>query len=134
MIRPHDPDMNVDGEGYGGFTNGRCATRAAEALEAWRQGDEPDESNYRDLICDLRHLCDREGEDFDEQLRMGIWCYEEESGNSVPKAPTDLLKALDDCQACLTALKRTVVMAQEWPAHANAVIDKAVEMLGKYGR
>ncbi len=89
-IPPFDPNKNIDGEDYSKCNNGTRAERAAEALEAYRQGDAPDESHYRDLICDLCHLMHREGEDIASQLQMGFACFIEENDHEQVNLPYEL--------------------------------------------
>jgi hypothetical protein len=72
-------------------TNEDRADRAQAALNAYiaHTGDAPDESHFRDLLCDLRHLAARDGagekfgEDrnltFDEANDMAGRCFEDEA-------------------------------------------------------
>lgn len=98
MLRPFDPDRNIDGEDYA-IDNGYRAERAEKALVAYRGTDRPDESHYQDLICDLMHLCDRNSIDFDEALRRAVFGYSEESGNevSLPKIAEDAENQRTEC-------------------------------------
>lgn len=58
----------------GGSSNGGRAACAEDALVAWRQakGEAIDESNVRDLLADIGHLCDREGMDFEAEVKTAL--------------------------------------------------------------
>lgn len=45
------------------MNNSERADRAQAALDAYidHTGDSPDESHFRDLLCDLMHLAERDG-------------------------------------------------------------------------
>jgi hypothetical protein len=63
------PEKNIDEPS--GFTNGDRAERALEHVKSHSQcmGD-IEECNAQDLICDIFHLCDKNGWDIDEVLHM----------------------------------------------------------------
>lgn len=63
---PDDPTTTV--------TNGQRAKSATDALWAWRaaKGEGIDPSNVTDLIADLGHLCDREGQDFEAAVKSAM--------------------------------------------------------------
>lgn len=71
----------------GELFNADRADRAQAALDAYIEytGDRPDESHFRDLLCDLRHLAMRDGAGefmkrltFDEANEMAGRCFEDE--------------------------------------------------------
>jgi hypothetical protein len=76
------PARSIDSGGAEtGVTNSRRAMRAEDGCIAWRGEDQPDdtyETNIGDMLGDLMHLCDRDGFDFDDLLRMGRGNYEAE--------------------------------------------------------
>lgn len=74
---PEDEELPPDPDGE----NQSRAERAEKAIDAYcdATGDRPDESHFRDLLCDLMHLASRSGRDFDEELRMARSNYEEET-------------------------------------------------------
>lgn len=68
------------------MTNEDRAARAAAAIQTYIEivGDLPDESNARDLICDILHYINQDTErDFGVEacLEMAKGCYEEELEN-----------------------------------------------------
>lgn len=79
------------------MTNDDRANRAQTALDAYcsATGDVPDESHFRDLLCDLMHLAARDGAGekwinglpsnqsltFDEALEKARSCFEDEDGS-----------------------------------------------------
>ena len=72
------PNRDVDGNGR---TNGVRADRAMQAVEAWLGEDRPDDApdtHIQDLLCDLHHLCDREGLNLDQLFAEGKSCYMDE--------------------------------------------------------
>ncbi len=77
-MNPFNPTLDVDGHGVS--NNGKRAERAAKALRAYRGQSKPDESDLSDLLCDLMHLCDREGYVFPRELDRGRSNYIEERG------------------------------------------------------
>jgi hypothetical protein len=51
----------------------KSTERAYRILLVYAQyagNDEKDECNLRDLLCDLRHLADVNGQDWDQELKM----------------------------------------------------------------
>lgn len=71
----------------GELFNDYRADRAQAALDAYIEftGDSPDESHFRDLLSDLRHLAARDGAGdfghrltFDEANEMAARCFEDE--------------------------------------------------------
>jgi len=74
-----NPDLDIDGSGT---TNGDRAARLEHAIrEAYRlpASDTLELCNASDLLCDLLHLCNREGWDIEEMIASGRGCWEEES-------------------------------------------------------
>jgi hypothetical protein len=78
-------------ERTGELFNESRADRAQAALDAYIEftGDAPDESHFRDLLCDLRHLAARDGAGdrfdgqpgfltFDEANEVAGRCFEDE--------------------------------------------------------
>jgi len=60
--------------------NGVRADWAHEALSAFRKACRGDAENaVADLICNLGHWCDRNGFDFEHEIRSGFGMYEEET-------------------------------------------------------
>lgn len=78
--RKFRPNKDID---HSGFTNDVRADRAEQALMAYRGGDRPDESHWRDFLSDFMHLCDRENLDFARVLSWARRAYEDESGNTI---------------------------------------------------
>jgi hypothetical protein len=83
-------------------TNETRAERAQAALDAYIEftGDAPDESHFRDLLCDLMHLADRDGAGdgfirnrpgenltFDEAFDMAHRCFEDEKAEVEELSP-----------------------------------------------
>lgn len=64
------------------YSNDDRADRAQAAINAFcdHTGDQPDESHFRDLLCDMMHLAQRDGLDFADQLRCAVSNFEEEGG------------------------------------------------------
>lgn len=62
-------------ERTGEIWNDRRADRAQAALDAYIEftGDSPDESHFRDLLCDLRHLALRDGAGDSSEMVDGEW-------------------------------------------------------------
>lgn len=73
-----DAERKVDGN-----TNDRRANRAEAAICEYVHSlrdasDIRDESTVSDMICDLRHFCDREGIDFEAALKSANMNWEAE--------------------------------------------------------
>jgi len=58
------------------MTNKQRAERAREALNLYELT--ADESNLRDLVCDLRHLADETGQDWEKELQIAMDNYNAE--------------------------------------------------------
>lgn len=72
------------------MSNTERANRAQRALTAYAPDN--DEDNLRDLICDLRHLADHTGLDWNDQLRVAMDNYRaelEEDGTDTDQAKRD---------------------------------------------
>ena len=61
-------DIARDAAETGFCDNSDRADRAQAAIDAYASGAPRDESHFADLLCDLRHLADRDGIDFATQL------------------------------------------------------------------
>jgi hypothetical protein len=73
-----NPGKDIDDAGQ---TNARRATRAENSIrEGFKMGaeDEVESVNAADLVGDIFHLCDRNGWDVDEVVRMAIANWKDE--------------------------------------------------------
>jgi len=77
---PPDPDGENDKRA--GFAAGAVAHFAALV----RQRDEETATTVQDLLCDIRHFCDRQGIDFAEVLESSAYHYEIETTPGHPHA------------------------------------------------
>jgi hypothetical protein len=61
-----------------------CIAHATSALEAWiyESNTHEDESNLRDLLCDLLHLAASKGMSLKEELSSALMNFEHESNKS----------------------------------------------------
>lgn len=103
---------------------------------------EGDEDDFRDLLTDLMHFCERMEIDFDENLRVarGNYEHEREAETGIPRKPgcpecgsilevsrTDTLLGIDreilDCQNCDETFIRELAVA-------DSPIEKAVKCVG----
>ncbi len=66
------------------LTNRQAAERALRALAS--EYHDPHSTNVFDILVDLMHLCDYEGESFKDLIMMAERRYEEEVQNSPEEA------------------------------------------------
>lgn len=61
--------------------NEEHVTRAREIVRAFYPQETEQDTNVSDMLCNLMHLCDAEGWDFDAQIEQGRFHFEAESGD-----------------------------------------------------
>lgn len=76
-----NPDKNIDGPG--GISNDTRADWAEIGVAAFREqcshNDDPlGDEHIQDLICDLGHLADREGLNFEQLVQNGVRTWQDE--------------------------------------------------------
>lgn len=116
--------------------NTERANRADLALLAY--SGISDECNLRDLLCDLRHLADRTGQDWNDQLRMAMDNYRAElaeDGTDADRAkgadtPTPLTQASENLIDQLAVLRIQVEKPYLIPPSGREPILRQLDEIG----